>query len=255
MTEENIRRNVEKHFGKVDFELIEFSKYNQPVTYKCLHCGKVFTLKRLDSLYNSRRARFCRCLPYPINSPMLISLKDAQKRLDTLYPNEFLILEKDYQGWTKKALVKHLKCGKIFKIKPKDLLESGHCPCTKILSKGEERISAILNKYNILYETQKRLEGIKKAPFDFYLPDYSLLIEFQGRQHYEPVEQFGGEKQLIKQKEIDRRKKQIALEQGYDILYINYKQMSNIEQLLVQRLSVTGVGLSGPKSQSPRNED
>ena len=31
--------------------------------------------------------------------------------------------------------------------------------------------------------------------------------------------------------------------------------MSNIEQLLVQRLSVTGVGLSGPKSQSPRNED
>lgn len=36
MTEENIRHNVEKHFGKVDFELIEFSKYNQPVTYKCL---------------------------------------------------------------------------------------------------------------------------------------------------------------------------------------------------------------------------
>ena len=27
MTEENIRHNVEKHFGKVDFELIEFSKY------------------------------------------------------------------------------------------------------------------------------------------------------------------------------------------------------------------------------------
>lgn len=51
MTEENIRHNVEKHFGKVDFELIEFSKYNQPVTYKCLHCGKVFTLKRLDINY------------------------------------------------------------------------------------------------------------------------------------------------------------------------------------------------------------
>ena len=49
-------------------------------------------------------------------------------------------------------------------------------------SSVEEKIEKIneiiLNKYNILYETQKRLEGIKKAPFDFYLPDYSLLIEF-----------------------------------------------------------------------------
>jgi hypothetical protein len=35
---------------------------------------------------------------------------------------------------------------------------------------------------------------LRKAPFDFYLPDYNLLIEFQGRQHYEAVEKFGGEK-------------------------------------------------------------
>ena len=37
MTEENIRHNVEKHFGKVDFELIEFNfieRYKKNGKYK-----------------------------------------------------------------------------------------------------------------------------------------------------------------------------------------------------------------------------
>ena len=39
----------------------------------------------------------------------------------------------------------------------------------------------------------------------FYLPSFNLLIEYNGIQHYEPVDFFGGEEQLIKQKEIDKK--------------------------------------------------
>ena len=33
------------------------------------------------------------------------------------------------------------------------------------------------NKFNIKYEQQYRLNRIKKAPFDFYLSEYNILIE------------------------------------------------------------------------------
>lgn len=112
-----------------------------------------------------------------------------------------------------------------------------------------------MDKYGIKYEQQKRLENIKKAPYDFYLPDFNLLIEFQGRQHYESVKVFGGEKQFANQQEIDKRKKQIAHEAGIELLEISYLEKSLIEEILVQRLSLTGVEPSGSKCQSPQNED
>ena len=64
------------------------------------------------------------------------------------------------------------------------------------------------------------------------------------------MEKFGGEKQLQKQKEIDKRKQEIALKNGYKLLYISYKQISEIEEILVQRLSLRGVGSSEPKEQA-----
>ena len=74
------------------------------------------------------------------------------------------------------------------------MLYHSHCPCYTITSKGENEVEKVLIELNIIFEKQKRLQDMKKAPFDFYLPDYNLLIEFQGKQHYEPVAQFGGKK-------------------------------------------------------------
>ena len=31
---------------------------------------------------------------------------------------------------------------------------------------------------------------------DFYLPKYNLFIEYNGKQHYEPIEYFGGQQYL-----------------------------------------------------------
>lgn len=255
MTEEKIRESVFKRFGKVDFELISFNRACDPVVYKCLNCGKTFERKRLENIYGSDRTRFCRCLPLNSNSTLFLPIKEAQQRIDDIYGGEYEIIQDRYCGWSKKCLIKHTLCGKIFSCQPRELLHNSHCPCKRITSKGENAIEEFLKKYNIRYEMQKRLEGIKKAPFDFYLIDYNLLIEFQGRQHFEPVKKFGGVKQLEKQIEIDSRKKDVARQLGYSILYINYKQMSSIEEILVQRLSLTGVDSSESKYQSPLTED
>lgn len=57
---------------------------------------------------------------------------------------------------------------------------------------GETYIKNILDKKGIKYIREKKFPGCvspKNNPlrFDFYLPEYHLLIEFQGKHHYEPV--------------------------------------------------------------------
>ena len=53
----------------------------------------------------------------------------------------------------------------------------------------------------IKFETQKTFEGLKsegKLKCDFFLPDYNLVIEYNGRQHYETVKAFGGDEEFKK---------------------------------------------------------
>jgi hypothetical protein len=69
------------------------------------------------------------------------------------------------------------------------------CPeCNE--SKGEKIINNFLIDNNIIFKSQKKFKDCKNKnslPFDFYLIDYNILIEYDGIQHFQPVEYFGGE--------------------------------------------------------------
>lgn len=62
-------------------------------------------------------------------------------------------------------------------------------------SRGEREICNILNKLGIEFIQQKTFPDCKNfnrkkpkvLPFDFYLPNHNILIEFDGKHHFEPV--------------------------------------------------------------------
>lgn len=62
------------------------------------------------------------------------------------------------------------------------------CPnCKDTESIGERKIRVYLESNNIIFEQEKWFSDcrdIKPLPFDFYLPDYNTIIEFDGEQHY-----------------------------------------------------------------------
>jgi len=79
---------------------------------------------------------------------------------------------------------------------PKDHLNGSGCKLC-ISSKGEELVESILKSFGLKYEREFRFKdcvGISGMilPFDFYLSKLNLLIEYDGRQHYESVSKFGG---------------------------------------------------------------
>ena len=75
-----------------------------------------------------------------------------------------------------------------FKQTPSAHLQGQGCPTCRE-SKGEQKIRLFLIERNIEFEREKRFNDCRNffpLPFDFYLPQYNLCIEFDGVQHFVP---------------------------------------------------------------------
>ena len=114
----------------------------------------------------------------------------------------------------------------------------GDCPsCNE--SKGEKSIRIFLEKNNIHYINEYKFDDCKNKlslPFDFYLPKYNTLIEFDGIQHFEPLEFFGGEKSLEKRKYNDNLKDEYCIMNDISLIRISYKDINNIDNILFNNI-------------------
>lgn len=133
-------------------------------------------------------------------------------------------------------------CGNIRIVNGESLRTGDSMSCGCIKSTAEYNTIEYLNAHNIKYYSQKRFDdlcgiGGGKLSYDFFLPDYSLLIECQGQQHYFPVEVYGGEEQFKKQLEHDKRKREYAIAHGYELFEIPYWQYSKIENVIGEKIS------------------
>lgn len=105
---------------------------------------------------------------------------------------------------------------------------------------GEKMIKNYLEEKNMKYISQAIFEdclglGKRFLPFDFciYLDDKNyFLCEFQGVQHYEPIEYFGGETEFEVRKVNDKIKKEYCFSNNIDLLEISYKDKKRIPFLL-----------------------
>lgn len=111
-------------------------------------------------------------------------------------------------------------------------------------SKGEHKIKTVCVKYNVNNIPQKEFKGLVglrggNLSYDFYLPKYNLLIEYQGKQHECVVEYFHNKKNNFeRQLEHDRIKFNYAINNGIDILYIYHWQYNEIEEILKYELQL-----------------
>lgn len=100
-------------------------------------------------------------------------------------------------------------------------------------STGELIIKNILNGRNIIYTEQKTFDDCKnvyKLRFDFYLPESNICIEFNGIQHYKPIDFFGGLDRLEKQRINDNIKVNFCKQNNIKLIVISYKD-SIIEKI------------------------
>ena len=217
------------------YDIVEYTPGFLEIQLKCKKCGTL-QKRSAESLEKNDE-----CLGCENKCNIKKSRQVFEQELKNFCGEEYQLIG-DYNGSDNYCLLKHTLCGKIYRTKPHYLLtgKGGTCPICQIKSKGEKAIIAFLNQRNITYYTQYRLDEFRRAPYDFFLPDYNLLIEFQGIQHFQPVPRFGGELTYQRQKEVDEKKVEIAKKENKQLLIINYNQINEIETILAQRLSLHG---------------
>lgn len=151
---------------------------------------------------------------------------DFLRDLEIKFGSEYTALETYVNNATPIA-VKHNKCKHEWKVRPSNLLWGYGCPKCK-QSKGENIINSLLLKYDLDFEPQKVFSDLKDElplSYDFCVTSTTgntFLIEYQGQQHFYPVEIFGGAKQFKKQQYHDFLKRAYAMDNGYILIEIPY---------------------------------
>ena len=106
--------------------------------------------------------------------------------------------------------------------------------CPKCYNKNEGRLAIILNEILVVHREYK----IENKRYDFYLPDFDIIIERDGEQHYRGTD-FGGtdkNENLIFQQNNDLHKTNMAKSNGHKICRIPYWLSEEDERKEIQNI-------------------
>lgn len=231
------KRKTNEQFKKEVFDLVGdeyvfldiYVNARTKIKVKHSKCGDIYKVKPHDFL-SGKRCPYCSGNSRKTNTQF-------KKEVYDLVGSEYTVLESYVNAYTK-IRVKHNQCGHIYKVKPHHFLEGERCPyCNN--PKGEVIINKILKSLGIKYEYQKTFDDLKDTgllSYDFYIPDQNILIEYQGMQHYQPIDYFGGEARFKTQQKHDKLKSDYAKGNGYKLIAIPYTEdtFSKIKKYLVK---------------------
>ncbi|MCK4392664.1 hypothetical protein KAX17_07125 [Candidatus Bipolaricaulota bacterium] len=69
-----------------------------------------------------------------------------------------------------------------------------------------------------------RPEWLEGLELDVYVPSRKLAFEYQGQQHFHPLQMWGGKAALEKTKERDARKRTLCTKVGVKLVQIDYTE-------------------------------
>lgn len=227
------------HGDKYDYKDVLYVNNRTKIKIKCNICGKIFWQSPEGHLAGQ-------------NCPWCT----GKKKTTESFIEELKAIYKDSFNYDSVVYVNSFTPVKLlcknhgFFQKSPHLLLCGHgCPQCIIISKGEIKVSNFLNKNNIKYEKEKLIPNDnflainKHFRVDFYLPEHNIIIEYNGKQHYKPVERFGGDEQLTLQQKRDCALRQYCKEHEVKLIEIPYTQYKNIEDILKKELNLGSKGM------------
>lgn len=224
------------------------------VTYSCPQCDSKFSENanlntHIKSVHSKIKDHQCPQCDYKFSHKCNLNahIKSVHDKI-----KDHSCPQCDYKFSTKGVLNAHIKqihtkikdhscptCN--YKCSRKSNLDRHIKLCTGELncSGGEKICMEILQdmKVKYLYNTtdEKFIKQYKKyLRFDFIIPEYNLYIEYDGRQHFEPV-RFGGisteraQNKFKKQQDHDKMKNEFC---GDNLLRIKYDQTGNIPDII-----------------------
>lgn len=225
--EEFVSKAKEIHGNKYDYSRVDYKNNHTKVCVVCPKHGE-FWQKPNDHL-DGHGCSAC-------SKTKKLTNEEFAARANKVHSNKYDYSKVNYKAALTAVCIVCPRHGEFWQ-KPNDHLNGHGCPhCQK--SKGEEKISDFLISKNInfvhdvsCFDWLVSNKGRKMQP-DFYLPDYNLVIEYDGEQHFKPIKRWGGEVRFKATVERDELKNQLYFEHNINLLRIPYTDYKNIEVIL-----------------------
>ena len=212
------------HNNKYDYTKVVYTNAHTKVCIICPVHGEFWQIPN-----NHLKGQGCPICSNKTKGKYQISnTEEFIKKAKEKHGNKYDYSKVEYTNNRVKINITCLEHGEFWQ-KPNDHLNGHGCPiCGKKLDKTEKYILEELNKNfcNVVYQYKPIWLRNKTSPqsLDFYLPDYNIAIEYQGRQHFKPISYFGGDENFIKSQERDLRKYHKCLQNNIKLLYVSFEK-------------------------------
>ena len=235
-TNEDFVREIEGLVGNEYTFLEEYKCHKTKIGIKHNICGHEYKVAP-QRFFNGNRCKKCSDMRQTKTHEEFI------EEVRSMIGNEYTFTE-EYINAITKINVTHNVCGQEFLTTPNNFLGGNRCPLCNS-SKGEQRVKDYLEKNHNTYErefTFDDLRNIGKLRYDFAVfnrieESPKLLIEFDGIQHFEPIEHFGGEEEFLIRQKNDRLKDDYAKLNNIPLLRISYTEIDRVEEIIGKYLN------------------
>ena len=215
--EEFLRKANEKHKDKgYVYSEKSFINMHTPMTITCPKHGIFRTTPNSHLRYEC-----CACSYEKRASNYKLTTEEFNNKAIKIHGDKYDYSKSEYKGTKIPILIICPKHGEFWQ-KPNDHLSGKGCSKCNT-SHLEKECEKFLIKNRINFETQKKFPWLGRQSLDFYLPDYNIAIECQGKQHFG----YGGWKKdydFDKIYTLDEKKYNICKENNIIICYLVGKE-------------------------------
>jgi hypothetical protein len=219
-----IYKAKEIHGDKYDYSKVVYKTAKTKVCIICPRCGEFWQTP--DSHLNKKSG-----CPICMNAMTTEEFIDKARKV---HGDKYDYSKTQYNRSFEKVCVICPKHGEFWQTPNTHLVGKGCPQCgyesllSKDISDGEQSIINILNKWNIKYEPQfpifSKINISGWLYVDFYLPEYNTFIEYNGEQHYIPIECMGGQLQFERQQARDKELRQYCKDNNINLIEIRYDE-------------------------------
>jgi hypothetical protein len=235
------------HSDRYLLDEIKFNYVPYPVFFICRKTGKIFTCKCFENHYDYKKDLLPRIgyfgLAYDPDMSRQMESIQFLPGICHLCTNNIPNFEYGSAMYYSSFLVRYLpyyylmnrkRGNSMYLVDPADR------------KKSEDELRALLGHYKIgerwasetiLFQLVKEIfdqhevifhyrgKELKGLEIDIWLPELKIGFEYQGIQHFQPIEHWGGQTSFQKLQDNDLRKKVLCRELNYRLIEINYDEV------------------------------
>lgn len=170
----------------------QFLKNDRPISQRAAYYKKFFLSTAEYKHYqwideSQAKSNYIRRIPHVVEKAIYSQCKNILKQAEDIY-REAIGMPKVGEGWISETELYY-------------------------------KISDSFKELQVIHHASPKWLG--RQHLDIFIPKYKIGIEYQGAQHYKPIDFFGGQDAFEKNVKRDLRKKQICEKHGCKLIYVD----------------------------------